>query len=73
MFWTNLVQMGQNVLGRWRVGGGFAGNITFLVKARNLQLECTRVLHDTMFAPVLKYGSETMLYRSRRRDIELGL
>ena len=35
--------------------------IRSLVNARDLQLECARVLHETLFVPVLMYGSETMI------------
>ena len=38
-----------------------AGAIRSLVKARDLQLECARVLHETLLVPVLMHGSETML------------
>ena len=51
--------MGQNAIGRWRAGGGLQ------VKARDLQSECARVLHDKLLVPVLMYGSE----RSRVRAV----
>ena len=35
--------------------------IRSLVNARDLQLQCARVLHETLLVPVLMYGSETML------------
>ena len=38
-----------------------ADAIRSLVNARGLQLECSRVLHETLFAPVLMYGSKTMI------------
>ena len=38
-----------------------AGAIRFLVNIKDLQLECPRVLHETLFVPVLTYGNETML------------
>ena len=38
-----------------------AGPIRSLVNARDLQLQCARVLHETLLVPVLMYGSETML------------
>ena len=41
------------------------GAIRSLVNARDLQLECARVLHEILHVPVLMYG--------RRRDLELGL
>ena len=37
-----------------RVGGA----IRSLVLARGLQLECARVLHETLFVPVLMYDSD---------------
>ena len=46
----NRVQMGQSVVGRWRVEGGW-----------DLQLKCARVLHETLLVPVLMYGSKTVL------------
>ena len=52
-------------------GRRVAGAIRSLVHVRDLQLECARVLHETVFMPVLMYGSETMLWG--RRDLELGL
>ena len=47
-------------------GRRVAGAIKSLVNARDLQLECARVLNETLLVPVLRYGSETML----RRDLE---
>ena len=51
-----------------------AGAIRSLVNARDLQLECARVLHETLFVPVLMYGSETILWkeeRSRIKDVQM--
>ena len=42
-------------------GRRIAGAIRSLVNARNLQLECARVLHKSLPAPVLMYGSETVI------------
>ena len=42
-------------------GRRYAGSIRFIASARDLQLECARVLHETLLVPVLMYGSETML------------
>ena len=42
-------------------GRRIADAIRSLVNARNLQLECTRVLHERLLVHVLMYGSETML------------
>ena len=36
-----------------------------LVNGRDLQLECARVLHETLLVPVLMYGSETMLWKEK--------
>ena len=36
------------------------GAIRFLVNARDLQFECSRVLHETLLVLLLMYGSETM-------------
>ena len=44
-------------------GRRVAGAIRSMVNARNLQLECARVLHETLFVPVLIYGSEAMLWK----------
>ena len=41
--------------------------IRFLVKARDLPLECARVLHETLLEPVLLYDSETMLWKEKER------
>ena len=32
-----------------------------MLNVRGLQLECTRVLHETLLVPVLMYGSEKMI------------
>ena len=42
-------------------GRKIAGAIRSLVNARDLQLECTRVLHETLPTPIPMYGSEIML------------
>ena len=31
------------------------------VNARGLQLECARIMHETLLMPVIMYGSETMI------------
>ena len=33
-----------------------------------MQLECTRVLHEILFVPVLTSGSETMLWKEKERS-----
>ena len=44
-----------------------AGAIRSLVNGKYLQLKCARVLHETLFVPILIYGSETMLWKERSR------
>ena len=39
-------------------GRRVAGAIRSLVNGRSLQLECARVLHESLLVPVLTYGSE---------------
>ena len=38
-----------------------AGAIRSLVNARDLLLECARVLHETLLAPVLMYGRDNVM------------
>ena len=42
-------------------GRRVSGTIRSLVNARDLQLESTRILHETLLLPVIIYGSESML------------
>ena len=42
--------------------------IRSLVNARDLQFECTRVLHETLPVPALLYVSETMIWREKERS-----
>ena len=42
--------------------------IKSLVSARDLQLECTRVLHAILLVSVLMYGSETILWKEEERS-----
>ena len=42
-------------------GKRVAGAIRSLVSAKGLQLECARVLHESLLVPVSTYGSETMI------------
>ena len=50
-------------------GRRIARAIRFQVNARGLQLECTKVLHKTLFEPVLMYGGETMVWKKERSRI----
>ena len=49
-------------------GRRFAGVIRSLVNARDLQLECARVLHESPLLSVLTYGSETIIWREKERS-----
>ena len=48
----------------------------YLVNARGLHLECSRVLHQTMLVPVFMYSSEIMMWmeeeRSRIRAVKMN-
>ena len=50
-------------------GRRIVGAIRSLVNARDLQLECDRILHETLLVPVLIHGSETMLWKEKRSRI----
>ena len=39
-----------------------------LVNARSLQLECARVLHESLLVPALTYGIKTMIWREKERS-----
>ena len=45
-------------VGSW---GKVASAIRSLIKARGLQLECVRRMHDSLTVPVLLYGNETLI------------
>ena len=49
-------------------GRRVAGAIRSLVNARDLLLECGRVLHETLLVPVPMYGRETMLCKEKERS-----
>ena len=44
-----------------------AGAIRSLVNAKDLQLECAGVLHETLLVTVLMYGSETILWKEKEK------
>ena len=48
-------------------GRRVAGAIRSLVNARSVQLECARILHESLLIPVLTYGSETMTWWEKER------
>ena len=49
-------------------GRRVSGASRYLVNARGLQLECTRVLHETLLVAVLMYGSEKMIWKEEERS-----
>ena len=57
MFSTDGAECSSRVASVKRV----AGAIRSLVNARDLRLECARILHETSIVPVLMYGGEAML------------
>ena len=54
-------------------GRRVAGAIRSLVNARDLQIECVKVLHETLHVSVLTYSSETMLWKEKKRSRIRGL
>ena len=54
-------------------GRRIAGGIRSLVNAWNLQLECARVLHESLLVTVLTYRSETMIWREKERSRILAI
>ena len=61
---TDGAECNRKVASRRRV----AGVIRSLVNARDLQIECVRVLHEMLLVPILMYGSETMLWKEKERS-----
>ena len=49
-------------------GKRVAGAKRSLVNARDLQLECARVLHETLLVPVLMNYSETVLWKEKEKS-----
>ena len=45
-----------------------AGAIMSLVNAKDLQLECARVLNETLLESDLMYDSEIMLWKEKERS-----
>ena len=50
-------------------GRRVAGAIRSLVKARGLQLEWARVLHETLFMPFRMYSNETMIWKKEKSRV----
>ena len=38
-----------------------------LVNARDLELQCSRVLHESLLGLVFRYGSETIMWKGQER------
>ena len=51
-------------------GREVAGAVKSLVNARVMQLDFAKVLHETLFVPVLMYGVRQCY--EKRRDLDLG-
>ena len=50
-------------------GRKVVGAFRSLVNCRSLQLECARILHESLLVPVLTYGSDdTMIWREKERS-----
>ena len=47
---------------------GLKVNAGSLVNARDLQLECTRILHETFLVSVLMHDSETLFWKEKERS-----
>ena len=60
----NQAQMGQNFVGKWRVGEVLRGNLNI----RGLQLECA-----TALVPALMYGGEDVVWREEDKSKDSGL
>ena len=39
-----------------------------LVNARDYQIQCAKLLHETLLVHVLLYGTETMLWKEKERS-----
>ena len=49
-------------------GRRVAGAIRSLVNTRDLQIKCTRLLHETLLVAVVTYGSETLVWKEREKS-----
>ena len=52
-------------------GKRVVGTIRSLFNAKDLQLKCARVLHETLLIPVLTYDNETMLWKEKERPVQM--
>ena len=53
------------------IGKKIASVIRSLVNAKHYHFECERVLHALLLAPVLTYGSETMIWSEIYRVVQM--
>ena len=49
-------------------GRRVTGAIRSLVNAEDLQLKCATMFHETLLVPVLMYGSETIIWKEKKRS-----
>ena len=50
-------------------GRKVVGDNRSLVNGMGFQLECARVLHETLLVYIRMYGSETMIWKEKERSI----
>ena len=63
-FWANPAECCMKVASGRRV----AGAISSLVNTKSLQLECARIMHESLFMTVLMYGNETTIWKKKERS-----
>ena len=61
---TNGAECNRKVASGRRVADG----IRSLVNARDLQIECAKMLHETLLMSILSYGGESMLWKEKERS-----
>ena len=61
---TDEAECSRKAVSGWRVSCASRP----LVNDKGLQLEGTRVLHETSFVPALMYGSEAMIWKEEERS-----
>ena len=65
LYADDLEECRRKVASGWRI----AGPIRSLVNALSLQLECARVLHETLLVYFLMYGSETVEWKMKEKSM----
>ena len=61
---TDGVECSKKVASGRKVAGAFRP----IVNVRDLQIECSRVLHERLLVPILMYDSEIMLWKEKERS-----